>query len=71
MKPEVGKWYYAEYGYDIVAGKCIAVFEKQEACFLSFRWGDPYRTNHLVENNRILSETQDPTLIAKIKRMFK
>lgn len=57
-RPQIGQWYVAYYGFQQVTGKCIAV--NGNTTILSFRWGNPYRTNQIVSNDRIFGPVPDP-----------
>lgn len=67
---DAGRWFYAEYGYSVVVGQCVARV-RNDGYMLRFRWGNPYRTVQLVEVHRILGEAQDPRWLSKIWRTCK
>ena len=57
-EPEVGKWYFASYGFETVLGRCQFVYD--EGVSLSFRWGNPFRTNQFLDRSDLLCEGPDP-----------
>lgn len=77
MKPkddaEVGRWFYAEYGWQVVVGLCIQ--RKGPHYLLRFRWGYPFRTVQKVYAHQVLGPAPDPRwlrrLVAAVKGMFK
>lgn len=68
MEIEIGKWYYASYGYDTVVGKCVGAGSTGNY-ILEFRWGGPFREPNAVREGAIHSEAEDPRLLSKLIRM--
>ena len=68
MEIEIGKWYYASYGYDTVVGKCVGIGSPGNY-ILEFRWGDFIRIPHAVRAGEIHSEAEDPRLLPSLIRM--
>lgn len=66
----LGRWFYAEYGFSVVTGQCVARV-RNGGYMLRFRWGNPYRTTQHVEASRILGEAQDPRWLSKLWRLLK
>lgn len=64
----LGRWFYAEYGFDVVVGQCVARV-RNGGYMLRFRWGNPYRTTQLVEANQILGEAKDPRWLSRLLRL--
>lgn len=63
-----GKWFMAEYGFEMVIGRCRDVLPT--GLVLEFRWGGPFREPKFVEYQSILGEVKDPTILGKIKSFF-
>lgn len=70
---EVGRWFYADYGWRVVVGQCV--YRKGPHCLLRFRWGNPYRTVQKVYAHDVLGPAPDPRwlprLVAAVRGMFK
>ena len=65
-----GRWFYAEFGYEVVVGRCVAR-TRSGGYILCFRWGGPFRTRHLVAAYQILGEAEDPRWLSKLWRLVK
>ncbi len=66
----LGCWFYAEYGFDVVVGQCVARV-KDGGYMLRFRWGNPYRTTQHVKAWAILGTAEDPRWLSRLARIFK
>lgn len=64
-----GKWFYANYGSEVVVGQCVGRAWNGDY-LLSFRWGNPFRTVQRVCAGYVMCEAPDPRWTAKIMRLF-
>ena len=69
ITPVVGQWYMVSYGYELPTGRCIAV--RDGFCWMSFRWGNPYRTTHLLRLENIITPMPDPRWLPSLWRWLR